>query len=666
MNANTNNSTLGRHLTEAEITRLQKQGCTASDWSLVTVHPDIDLQYIYHVDFFGSNRLGRFRKTHKLAGGIRKHSGIHHAALRNTTIGDDCLIENVTSLSHYNIEYDCLILNTDTLITEGESTFGQGTAIAVLNETGGREIIMHSQLSAQEAYLQAMYRHDAALTGALHALAQREAEKCRRRMGTVGKGSRIVRCGYLRNIRFGQACTVEGAARLENGTICSTAEAPAYIGERVIAKDFIIQAGAKVTDGAMLTRCHVGAASVIGHGFSATDVYFASNCQAENGEACAVFAGPYTVSHHKSTLLIGGMFSFMNAGSGTNQSNHMYKLGPSHQGILERGCKTASGSHILWPARCGAFSMVMGHYKSHADTTLFPFSYLVEQLGGNCLIPGIALRNVGTFRDIQKWPQRDHRPASIPPADQITFDAYSPYTAGKMLKALPLLQTWEQQTAEEQDTVVWQGLTVKKKNITLGREFYQSALERFFGDQLLQQFQQHRDAAPETLYSLLRPTAGYCDIWCDLGGLLAPQSETERLVKDIKSGNIASADDFLARTLYIYKHYEAWTWAWTWHQIMLEHPNANAGNFTVEVCLPVLRKWANSSCRLNGLIIADAEKEFAPGARIGFGVDGNAATAEADFRAVKGCPETNSVINELRCQQDDIMETLSYWEHRLA
>ena len=50
----------------------------------------------------------------------------------------------------------------------------------------------------------------------------------------------------------------------------------------------------------------------------------------------------------------------MNAGSGSNQSNHMYKLGPIHQGTLERGAKTTSDSYILWPARVGAFSLVMG------------------------------------------------------------------------------------------------------------------------------------------------------------------------------------------------------------------------------------------------------------------------------------------------------------------
>ena len=64
--------------------------------------------------------------------------------------------------------------------------------------------------------------------------------------------------------------------------------------------------------------------------YSAEHSVFFANSQGFNGEACSIFAGPYTVTHHKSTLLIAGMFSFMNAGSGSNQSNHMYNTSKSY------------------------------------------------------------------------------------------------------------------------------------------------------------------------------------------------------------------------------------------------------------------------------------------------------------------------------------------------
>ena len=95
-------------------------------------------------------------------------------------------------------------------------------------------------------------------------------------------------------------------------------------------------------------------------GFTAAESLFSPNSHCENGEAASIFAGPYTVSHHKSSLLIAGMFSFFNAGSGSNQSNHLFKSGAVHQAVHLRGCKFASSAYIMSPALEGAFTMVMG------------------------------------------------------------------------------------------------------------------------------------------------------------------------------------------------------------------------------------------------------------------------------------------------------------------
>ena len=76
---------------------------------------------------------------------------------------------------------------------------------------------------------------------------------------------------------------------------------------------------------------------------------------------------------------------------------------------MERGAKTTSDSYILWPARVGAFSLVMGRHVNHADTSNLPFSYLIEQRNTTYLVPGVNLRSVGTIRDAQKWPKRDKR-----------------------------------------------------------------------------------------------------------------------------------------------------------------------------------------------------------------------------------------------------------------
>ncbi len=655
-----------RKLSDAEIIRLEQQGCTAEDWSMQEVHPDIDLQWISQVHFSGENRIGQFTQTFTLPGGIRQHAGIRQATLHETTVGNDCLINNITGhIAHYDIEENCIILQAGNILTDGETTFGQGTEISVLSETGGREIILHDRLSAQEAYMQAMYRHNPALTTRLHQMAQDRAESVKNNRGRIGQGSLIIRCGILKNVNIGTYCHIEGATHLEDGTICSHKDSSTHIGNLVIARQFIIQTGCHISDGAMLTRCYVGQASIIGHGYSASDSYFACNCQAENGEACAIFAGPYTVTHHKSTLLIGGMFSFMNAGSGTNQSNHMYKLGPSHHGVLERGCKTASGSHILWPARVGAFSLIMGHCNAHADTSLFPFSYLLEQNNANYLLPGIALRNVGTLRDITKWPARDGRSTLIEQQDKIHFEAYSPYTINKMLKALTLMEEWSSSWNEQEKETIWNGLHIKRKAIDKGKTLYQQAIDRYIGEQFMIWLEEQEDIKPSSLHDLPQTSKEQEEQWCDLCGLLVRKEDITALEERISQGEIQFVEELDRQLTNLYYIYKVRAREYTWQLIRKTYPQSAVSGFSKEICLSIIRRWEEAVTFLNTQIIHDALKEFAPETQVGFGIDGNKEETQADFRAVRGCPDKNKLILSLQQEQEAAHQKAGYWMERL-
>ena len=382
-----------RQLTNDEIARLQAQSCLADDWERVSVAEGFTTDYVHHTRFSGDVRLGVFEGEFTLPGGIKKHSALRHVTLHNVTVGNNCCIENIQNyIANYEIGNDTFIENVDRILVEGTSTFGNGVEVAVLNETGGREVAINDKLSAHIAYIMALYRHRPVLTARLKEITDFYARKHASDRGRIGDHVTILNTGSIKNVRIGDWCRISGAGRLYNGSINSNVAAPVHIGQGVVCEDFIISSGSHVDDGAMLTRCFVGQACKLGHGYSASDSLFFSNCQGENGEACAIFAGPFTVTHHKSTLLIAGMFSFMNAGSGSNQSNHMYKLGPIHQGTLERGAKTSSDSYILWPARVGAFSLVMGRHVNHADTSNLPFSYLIEQQNTTYLAPGVNLR----------------------------------------------------------------------------------------------------------------------------------------------------------------------------------------------------------------------------------------------------------------------------------
>ena len=185
--------------------------------------------------------------------------------------------------------------------------------------------------------------------------------------GQIGSNVKIVNTKEITNCVINDLCEVNGASRLSDCTLLGSVHGNVYIGTGVIIENSIIAEGS---------------------GFTASASVFFANSYMSNGEACAAFCGPFTASHHKSSLLIGGMFSFYNAGSATNFSNHAYKMGPMHWGILERGSKTASGAYLLMPATLGSFSVCFGKLMHHPNTRNLPFAYLIADGDKMFLIPG--------------------------------------------------------------------------------------------------------------------------------------------------------------------------------------------------------------------------------------------------------------------------------------
>jgi len=420
-----------RQLRPEERDHMTGQGCGCDDWSNVRVAEGFDCEKVRSTYFSGQVRLGVFEKKVSFAGGVEKSAGISNARIHNCTIGDNVFINQVTNyIANYVIEDEAVIDNIDLLVVDGASCFGNGVEAAVVNEAGGREVPIYDHLSSHLAYLMVFYRHRSEVVKKLRGMISEYCDSVRSSVGLIGKGSRLINCRTIKNVKVGANCTIEGIDRLENGSINSSQEQSVYIGPGVIAEDFICCGGSKVTNGTIINKCFVGQSSELAKQYSAENSVFFANCGGFHGEACSIFAGPYTVTHHKSTLLISGLFSFLNAGSGSNQSNHMYKLGPVHQGVVERGSKTTSDSYILWPAKVGAFTVVMGRHYRNSDTSNLPFSYLIEHEDESILVPGVNLRSVGTIRDARKWPKRDKR-SGDQNLDFINFKLLSPYTVQK-------------------------------------------------------------------------------------------------------------------------------------------------------------------------------------------------------------------------------------------
>lgn len=429
-----------RQLTTEEIKQLEHQGCSAEDWTKVLVNEFFSTDHVRHTHFEG---------LVEMEGDVNiSHVGL----IKNIAIEGKVEIYRVNEIT------------CDKWI---DTSLGRD-GITVGNEAGEPNI--HFTLSPNEQldWLNAHYpQYPHVDEFLLEDDADNDTETTP--VAFIDDGVKIRNCGTLRNVNISHDVRIEGAAHLEDGILSEGA----YIGTQVIAHKFFIGPCTKVTDGAKLYHVITTNDCKIGKGFMAENCYFGHHCEMFCGEACAIFAGPHTVSHHKSTLLIGGEFSFYNAGSNTNQSNHAYKLGPVHHGTLARGSKTASGSHILWPMQTAPFSMVMGKVKTHPDLSALPFSYIIADGEKVFVAPGMNLGTAGTFRDVLKWKQRGSSPYTG------EYDFLSPFVMQSVFKGLDVLEGLEKQYGTEVEEYPYNGTFIRRSALLKGLDRYRLAIRLY-------------------------------------------------------------------------------------------------------------------------------------------------------------------------------------------
>jgi NDP-sugar pyrophosphorylase family protein len=591
-----------RQLTQEEIDVLERNSCWAEDWDRVMVADTFKPYGFHRVVFYGDIRLGSFDKQVEVTKGFTKHAGINDATLRNVTVGNDCLIEKIGNfINNYTIGDDCYISNICTLETTEGATYGEGHVVSVLNEMGDGNVILFHDLNSQLAALMVKHFKDKSLRDNITRLVNEEIRFTLPERGTIGNGVKIINTKEITNTVIKDDCEVNGAARLSDCTIMSSKDASVYIGTGVICENSIISNGCSITNSVKMQDCFVGEACQITNGFTAEASVFFANSFMANGEACAAFCGPFSASHHKSSLLIGGEYSFYNAGSNTNFSNHAYKMGPMHYGVLERGSKTASGAYVLMPAKIGAFSVCFGKLMNHPDMRCLPFAYLMAYGETMYIVPGRNITTVGLYRDIKKWPKRDRRAPSSRKSI-INFDWLSPFTVGEIVQGKKILEALRLAGGDNVSSYNYHEYIINASSLRKGIKYYDIALRIYMGAVL-------KRAVKGGFLGKPASTIGEGD-WNDLSGLLLPASEEQRLIDDIKSGNIESIKDILNRFREIDSHYREYQWTWTYRMILdyygLEELTEPAMQRIREDYVRARRAWIAE-------IRKDAEKEFAMG-----------------------------------------------------
>ncbi len=571
-----------RSLTAAEIAALQASGSFSSDWSLIEVSDD-----------FCTSQIQQSR----LSGHVIVESGARVVAshVNNYHLGEGSLVDSVTRM-------EC----------RKNSSFGNGVEVATINENGGRAVKIYDSMTAQCGYIMAIYRHREALISAMNSMVEGYAASKESDMGYLGKGSSVANTKIIREVRIMDSVCVDGASIIENATLCGGVK----VGVDVKAYDFIAAEDAKIDNGAIIERCFVGECVIVSNGFTAIDSLIFASSHFENGEAASIFAGPYTVSHHKSSLLIAGIFSFFNAGSGSNQSNHLFKCGAVHQSAHLRGCKFSSSAYVMSPAQEGAFTTILGRHSTHHDTTNFPLSYLAERHGQSLLIPAMNLANYGTVRDLDKWVKRDKRKVK---RDIVNLEEHNPYICQYIIKAIETLSALRTQSpyAEEYN---YNSVTITRKALARALKLYNMALD-------------------VALWSMLDKGASHdaesqSSHWLDLSGQYISKESLEKILRGVESGNIFALgviDDELQKfNAEYYNHACAWAYSALAHK--LNHAPTQSDFEELKV------RAQEAYNNLKELAEIDKLKDCSEEMAVSYGLDSDGFMDDviADFKLVRG------------------------------
>ena len=622
-----------RILEPKEIDLLCSRGCSAADWHGVRVSAGFDPQRLKFVEFIGEVRLG-------------DNCEIVSAMVKDSDIGANVVIRRVGRvLEQCDIAENVIIENVGIIAVEGREVQGIGVEASVVRESGGREVQLHPRLSAQAAYIQAF------------ATSEKFQDKYRELMDSylfrfrsdkikISANAVVRDVGEIINSSIGINARIYGATIIRNSTVNG------YVGSGSVVRNSIVAENGFVGVSCILEKCFVADSAVLDEGFNAENSLFFANAECLRGEACSAFAGPYTSSHHKSSLLLAGLYSFYTAGSGSNFSNHRFKLGPVHQGVLERGSKTGSASYLIWPSRIAPFTHVIGKHSTVVDTSLFPFSLLLSENNKSILLPGALLFSSGYARDAGKWQERDGRSEKSP--DIINSNLFTPFTVDRMIQAIRALK--ELKKGINPQSLV--GVEIPDSYLDKALARYHAGVNYYYGEILAENLERFYHSAEGLITDCTDESCA--GEWVDIAGLVTPLDYIRHLLVSVQEGRVQDYSAIAVFFTRLEKNYKKFEWEWVLSRI--GHINL-ADTESRENLRSILVNWLEAAKVRSELVKRDVFKEYAQNMSIGYGLLGD---RNEDFTSIHGISGDNPFVKSVQQQTRNITDRAAELMEKLA
>jgi hypothetical protein len=340
-----------RPLRPEEVARLEALGNFCPDWSRVRVAEDFDCGAVRHSTFHGDVLLGRFAGSVRVAGGLTLPAGVYHSTLADCVVGPDALIQHVRLLANYVIGAGAVLFDCGSVTCDAPTSFGNGLALPLGVETGGRDVPAYAELDVATAAAVARARHlPDLLRRYVAAVAAYEAE-ARSPRGVVGPGAVVRHTPQVRNTYVGPHAQVDGATLVADSTLLGDPEEPARVESGACVTGSLLQWGSRVGTLAVVERAVLGEHAHVERHAKVTASLVGPNSSVGCGEVTSCLVGPFVNAHHQS-LLIAALWpeGKGNVSSGANVgSNHTSKA-PDQEFLPGEGLFVGLGVNVKYPA----------------------------------------------------------------------------------------------------------------------------------------------------------------------------------------------------------------------------------------------------------------------------------------------------------------------------
>jgi hypothetical protein len=196
---------------------------------------------------------------------------------------------------------------------------------------------------------------------------------------------------------------------------------------------------------------------------------------------------------------------------------------------------------------------------------------------------------------------------------------------------------------------------IKRLLLRTGKKYYKIAVAIYLGDILLKAIEKADN--PQELNDLLRGINANEDSppepWYDLAGMLVSKSRLEACINTVCHDKTNSVEKLLSIFEKAAEAYEEDNLIW-WAQLIRKQFGVLPKDLNKEQLSQIIQEWKTNSLKLNNMILKDAEKEFDPTSRIGYGLDGDSEIQKADFETVRGNYDNNKFVKELNQEKSKI------------